>query len=391
MIHLKETLAISADRRDLAKTPAIVSPPSAQNYDVSSPWESDNQAWWDWYVGLAHNRAAADKVIRSSLSDRLRRSPKYVALDPHPFHVTPLELNALKDELETPYPLSPDACDQFRAEGYVKLPGVLSPGAVVALRREVVAVLEATFGVELDAGGRANRSDGEPPEPGRRFYSAEMIWLENPVIRLFVLSPRIGKICADLLGVERIRLYHDNLLSKEPGCGRTPWHYDDHHFPLATDDVVTAWIAAQAIPEAMGPLAFAKGMETWHRVADVPFSKVDTSYDRRVAEIFDELGVDVDDGPFAVGEVSFHHNLSFHTAGPNETRLSRCALANTFYADGARVMDAPTMVSGDWRKFLPGVEPGEPAASPVNPVCWPPSGDWCQSMESKEGRGENGV
>ena len=83
-----------------------------------------------------------------------------------------------------------------------------------------------------------------------------MIWLENPILRLFVLSPRIAKICSDLLGIDSVRLYHDNLLSKEPGCGRTPWHYDDHHFPLDTNDVVTAWIAAQAIPKAMGPACF---------------------------------------------------------------------------------------------------------------------------------------
>ena len=50
---------------------------------------------------------------------------------------------------------------------------------------------------------------------------------------------------------------------------------------------------------------------------------------------------------------------------------SRIELANTYYADGARVVDAPTMVSGDWRKFLPGVEPGGLAASPLNPICWP--------------------
>ena len=23
--------------------------------DISKPWDKDNQAWWDWYVGLADN------------------------------------------------------------------------------------------------------------------------------------------------------------------------------------------------------------------------------------------------------------------------------------------------------------------------------------------------
>jgi hypothetical protein len=33
------------------------------------------------------------------------------------------------------------------------------------------------------------------------------------------------------------------------------------------------------------------------------------------------------------------------------------------------------MVSGDWQKFIPGVNPGEIAASALNPVCWPAQAD----------------
>jgi ectoine hydroxylase-related dioxygenase (phytanoyl-CoA dioxygenase family) len=191
------------------------------------------------------------------------------------------------------------------------------------------------------------------------------------VLRAFTLSPRIAGICGALLGVDAVRLYHDNLLSKEPGCGRTPWHFDAHHFPLATNDVVTAWIPAQAIPREMGPLAFARPIDAWRQVDTIAFDKTDDSYDRQVAETFKQAGADIDDGPFEEGEVSFHHNLSFHTAGGNATTLSRVVLANTYFADGARVVDAPTQVSGDWRKFIPETEPGEIAASRLNPVCWP--------------------
>ena len=364
--------------------------PTQEDRDVSAPWDEDNQAWWDWYVGLAHNPSLIARRDRHGPADSVEKAVMDVALEPDPRTVAPLSFDALARELSTPYLVSAETITRFRAEGYVKLPVVLSPGALVALRRELVAVLETTFGVALDGGSASpRRNQTDPgPEPGRRFYSAEMIWLENPIFRLFVLSPRIAKICSDLLGVDSVRLYHDNLLSKEPGCGRTPWHYDDHHFPLDTNDVVTAWIAAQAIPEAMGPLAFARGMETWRLVSDVPFSKVDTSYDRRIADAFDRADVNVDNCPFAVGDVSFHHNLSFHTAGANATSISRCALANTFFADGAHVVDAPTMISGDWRKFLPGVEPGGAAASPLNPICWPAPEDWARAEQGH--RKDNG-
>ena len=38
---------------------------------------------------------------------------------------------------------------------------------------------------------------------------------------------------------------------------------------------------------------------------------------------------------------------------------------------GVYVVDSPTMVSGDWQKFVPNVKPGDLAASPLNPICWP--------------------
>ena len=53
----------------------------------------------------------------------------------------------------------------------------------------------------------------------------------------------------------------------------------------------------------------------------------------------------------SLGEVSFHHNLNFHTASRNRTNRSRIAFANTYFRDGARVIKSPTMVSGDWQKF----------------------------------------
>ena len=87
-------------------------------------------------------------------------------------------------------------------------------------------------------------------------------------------------------------------------------------------------------------------------VADLEFDKVGTSYDEAVAQRFVERDVAVASEPFEVGDVSFHSALRFHTAGPNRTTQPRRALATTYFADGARVVESPTLISGTWRKFL---------------------------------------
>ena len=33
--------------------------------DISKPWDKDNQAWWDWYVGLADNGDKKNEIINA--------------------------------------------------------------------------------------------------------------------------------------------------------------------------------------------------------------------------------------------------------------------------------------------------------------------------------------
>ena len=318
---------------------------NALDSGIKQAWEQDNQAWWDWYVTLADNSDQPD-------NKNLVQLP--------PIKNTHILSNAnIEEELSTPYNVTKNHSKDFLRDGFIKLPNVLSTGAILRLREELMLLLNKNFNINL----KENKSN--------RFLSLEMMWLENSFIRNYVLSSRIAKICADLLGVKSVRLYHDNLLAKEPGCGRTPWHCDDHHFPLDTSDVVTAWIPAQPIPIEMGPLEFAKPLSVLEFVKNIDFNKFDTSYDKQVTEAFRSNQVFIENRPFDIGEVSFHHNFSFHSAAGNKTTQTRVVLANTFFGDGARVVSEPTMVSGDWQKFMPGVGPGEIVASELNPVCWP--------------------
>lgn len=53
------------------------------------------------------------------------------------------------------------------------------------------------------------------------FIALGQLWLHDEVMRLVAFSPRLAGPAAELLGEPAIRIYHDNALSKEPGCGRT--------------------------------------------------------------------------------------------------------------------------------------------------------------------------
>ncbi len=66
-------------------------------------------------------------------------------------------------------------------------------------------------------------------------------------------------MAAALLGVERVRLYHDQALCKEAGGGRTPWHQDQYYWPLDADRTITMWMPLIDLPDEIGSMTFASG------------------------------------------------------------------------------------------------------------------------------------
>ena len=301
---------------------------------LAQDWAGDDQQWWDWYVSLAANADPAPLVDGPGLPD-----------------VTPATDDEVRAALALPYELGDGDVRHFREQSFVKLPGVLPPAVVRRLADRLAELLRAAHG----------------DDTAGRFTALEQMWRHDALMREVALSVRLGSIAAALLGTD-VRIYHDNALSKEPGCGRTPWHHDAEHFPLATLSAVTAWMPVSAIPTAMGPLSFAHGADLRPLLDGLEFDRVGTSYDEAVSARFAAAQVRVEDGPYAVGDVSFHGATCFHTAGRNGTTQPRRALATTYYADGARVVESPTMISGTWQEFLPGAVPGGPAATELNPV-----------------------
>ncbi len=302
---------------------------------LEQAWDGDDQQWWDWYVSLAANDAPPARLLPGpGLPD-----------------AAPAGDDELATLLQEPYELEPEQRNHFREQSFVKLPGVLTPAVVRRLAHRLDELLRTEH-----AGGT-----------GGRFLSLEQMWRTDELMRAVALSPRLGGLAAALLQAD-VRLYHDNALSKEPGCGRTPWHHDAEHFPLATLAAVTAWLPLSAVPRPMGPLSFARGADLRPLLEGVSFARTGTGYDTQVGARFSAAAVTVEDGPYEVGDVSFHGALCFHTAGPNHTDQPRRALATTYFADGAHVVDQPTLISGAWQDFLPGVAPGGLAATPLNPV-----------------------
>lgn len=266
----------------------------------------------------------------------------------------------MTDPIDTPLALDAETIARFRAQGFVRLKQVLPSDVVRAHGREITRL---TLALNTQTLPLAERSTYD-----RAFLQVMNLWRRSDAVRRFVFGKRLAGIAAQLLGVAGVRLYHDQSLYKEPLGGITPAHADQYYWPFASDRCVTAWVPLQPVPVEMGPLAFYAGS---HREAfgrDLPIS--DES-EAAITRMMENRGFRLDDAPFDLGDVSFHAGWTFHRAGANRSDRPRSVMTMIYMdRDMAVAEPANAMQSTDLATWLPGVRPGEIAASPINPVLY---------------------
>ncbi len=270
----------------------------------------------------------------------------------------------LAQELASPYPLTAEHVALFRANGYIKLSAVLSAAIIDHFRPLIDAIVQDHRAQQPDLAQRATY--------GKAFLQITNLWERDERLHALCLAPRLGQIAADLMQVQGVRMYHDQALCKEPSGGFTPWHADQHYWPLSNNNTVTAWIPLQDVPLAMGPLAFCRGSHRLRQHRDLAIS--DES-EQRIGRTLKDYPVD--ESPYRLGDVSFHQGWVFHRAGPNCTDRMRSVMTVIMMEDGIRVIEARRPGDDHERqRFMPGCEPGEQAASRLNPVIFRhPDGD----------------
>jgi ectoine hydroxylase-related dioxygenase (phytanoyl-CoA dioxygenase family) len=242
------------------------------------------------------------------------------------------------------------------------LRGVCSPEEIAAYRP---VIHDAAL-----AHSRETRPMEERDTYGKAFLQVPNLWRRDEGVARFVLAKRFAKVAADLLGVEGIRLYHDQALFKEAGGGRTPWHQDQYYWPLDTENTITMWMPLVDVSAEIGSMTFASGSQRHGYLGSYAIS--DES-DAEFARMVEEKGLPLDThGAVAAGDATFHRGWMLHSAPPNPTGTLRAVMTVIYYADGARVSTPNSPAQEfDRQSWLSSIEPGELADGPKNPRVWP--------------------
>lgn len=261
-------------------------------------------------------------------------------------------------DINSPYELAPNAPARFNEQGFIKLREVFS---AATLRHFGDEITRQTLARSTQLLPLAERSAYD-----KAFLQVMNLWEVSALVREFVFGKRVARIAAQLLGVDGVRLYHDQSLYKEPGGGITPAHADQYYWPISSDRIATAWIPLDAVPLHKGPLAFYARSQTEEFGRDLGISE---QSEREIARHMQERGFTLCEDPFELGEISFHLGWTFHRAGLNASAQARSVMTIIFMDAEMRLkMPVNENQRIDRATWCPGTAVGARIESARNPL-----------------------
>lgn len=261
-------------------------------------------------------------------------------------------------------PYSPEAgnIESFRANGHVYLPSVASAQEVSFYRKAI-----------QEAANRHGQTDAAPLADrdvyGKAFLKHMNLWTKDPLVKAFVLGQRFARLAAELMGVDGVRIYHDQALFKEPGGGFTPWHQDQYYWPVDTNNTVTMWMPLVDLDEDMGILHFASRSHEKGYLGTLPISE---ESEEKFNRYIQENGMEIcGQKSMKAGDATFHSGWNLHAAPGNNSDRVREAMTIIWVADGCRVTKPinPNQ-ERDITRWMPGLKPGDLVASELNPIAY---------------------
>lgn len=275
-----------------------------------------------------------------------------------------------------------NARERFERDGVAHLPGVLPPEWIQRIRVAVDRELDAPTMTDLTAMGDALADAGAPLTrdardgngPRGQFRAGTDHWVATPEFLAFARDTPVPGIVAELLGTERLWLYEDSVLVKEPGTAdRTAFHQDLAYFHVDGDQVCTVWLPLDPVDESNGAVRYVRGS---HRDRTVFRPNLFVTTDSMPGTEGQDVP-DHSDDPALVhfatqpGDLVIHHARTIHGAFANASPdRPRRALSIRYAGDDARFRVKPGALQKPHHATL--VE-GAPLREPECPQVWPVS------------------
>jgi phytanoyl-CoA hydroxylase len=203
-------------------------------------------------------------------------------------------------------PVTSEMIEAYRRDGFVHVPGIISRDEALTYREAALAFAESRKGL------------GD----GAIFKQIVNVWQDDETMKALTLHSNVARAAKALAGAT-LRLWHDQILIKEPGVSKaTEFHQDQPYWPhLNSPSAISCWIALGDVPVEAGCMTFLPGS---HLLTDLPMQ--DLGDEKSLMSICPELTwyprVTL---PLQAGDCTFHHGRCAHMATPNVSDAPRVA------------------------------------------------------------------
>lgn len=243
--------------------------------------------------------------------------------------------------VQTPYrDLTEVEVEAFTRDGVICLRGLYSEEQVDVLAKELDSIRER--GVL----GTGIKVDGS-------YYE----WMQNDVIRDFVLFGQTAKPVAQALKTQRLNFFYDQIFIKQKLGGKgTPWHHDHTFWPLAGEQIASVWTAMEPVTADGSALEFVAGSHLWGKMFEAvgvggqvpskddvePMPDIDANRDQ-----YQILSWEL--GP---GDALLFNAMILHGSRPNSAAQNRRAITTRWTGDDVRYKPIEGVVRELWNHDL---------------------------------------
>jgi ectoine hydroxylase-related dioxygenase (phytanoyl-CoA dioxygenase family) len=220
----------------------------------------------------------------------------------------------------------------------------------------------------LRAGIERNMADPSPQlmatlKPGEqgRFFDDYCNWSRIAEFEQVIRQSDVAEVAAQLMGSDRVQLFHDHVLVKEPGTAKpTPWHTDGPYYFVQGKQTVSFWSPMDPVREAS--LRCVAGSHLWPKDVIPTRWMSETNFYPGAQDYIpvpdpDAEGMRVLEWEMEPGDAVAFNYRTLHGARGNTTAQRRRAFSLRLVGDDAVYVDRPGPTSPPFPGH--GMQPGQ--------------------------------
>lgn len=249
--------------------------------------------------------------------------------------------------------ISEEQIEAYQKNGFVVIEDFLSPQELGHWRETVMNAIKNRAGQKMPGKdlkiGEVDGINDDTEYFGKVFDQLLNLWQTDDGIKKLMLDERIGKMAAQLAGVDGIRIWHDQALFKRPWANPTAWHLDTPFWSFSDRKALSIWIALDDATLENGCLFFIPGSFHNTRFENAAIGK---NMDGIFGVYPEFLNYQSVAAPMKAGSCSFHNGLTVHGANANMTAGFRRAMTCAYMPDGNVFNGEPNVLPDDYVKTL---------------------------------------